>query len=142
MLTLQTSLPQVCRLLRELVTKSDELQYTVELAIAGCENGHGTLSFAERRTCLRAHREAWRYVRWTDETVVPAGSSTGYCTVHDGIVASQIAHKGRTLAFTQIPSATKGVKHRVWEVTVQPSIHTFMVDASQGLLIVVEKKQG
>ena len=61
---------QVCRYVSGIINDSARLQYNIELAIAGmedgCPDGIGP-STAERRQALETYYESWRTLRFSDQ---------------------------------------------------------------------------
>lgn len=128
---------QVCRLFNNMVMQSAALQYKIELAIAGMEDGSASgLTISDRRQRLWEHQAAWRDLRWRSDTIIPMLRG-GVWELYGGVLAQ--ARGKRTLCFTQLPSEIRGIPQRNWEVEVDAPIRDFGLDPSLDLLVVIEQ---
>ena len=129
---------QTCKTLHDIVSGTLELQYAIELAVAGCEDGSSDLSVAERYDRLLAHQEAWEKLDWTSEYDIPARNG-GQVDINDSVLAEN--EDSHTLVFHRLPSQLRGVEASEWTFRVDPPIRDFAIDPSQDLLVVIEQQQ-
>jgi hypothetical protein len=131
---------QVCSLFRALIDSLPSLQYKIELAIAGQEDGVGH-SLSTRRRLLRRHQLSWDALHWTQDlrfSMFRGGLWELY-----GNVLAQITSNGHTLHFKQLPSQSRAIEEKAWTVNVtQFRVRDFAIDPAQDLLIIVEQPQG
>ncbi|KAI0325496.1 hypothetical protein GY45DRAFT_1374683 [Cubamyces sp. BRFM 1775] len=130
---------QVCSLLKDLMDNDVRLQYKVELAAAGMEDGqYSTLSAAERLRMLKARQEAMDKLAWTSREEIPMLQG-GVWELYGGVLAQ--GEGSRTLVFKQLPSSLRGIEGREWRIEdVGVHIRDFGMDPAQDLLVVVENR--
>ncbi|KAI0068303.1 hypothetical protein BV25DRAFT_1793722 [Artomyces pyxidatus] len=130
---------EVCRGFKASVDTSSLLRYQIALYASGMQDGPpGPIAVADRLAKLEAYDEAWRNLEWKAhaESALP---STSLWELYGGIWARS---KGRkTLVFRQLPSRTRGVEERQWEVATDVVLRDFGLDSCQDLLVLVEKLQ-
>lgn len=124
-------------LFKNIVDCDIRLQYTIELAVAGMEDGPpSALTPTERLAMLRERQEAWRELRWRSRQEYPMLEG-GVWELYGGVIAQ--ADGDRTLAFTQLPSDIRRIEEKHWKIEdVGVVIRDFSMDPAQDLLIVVE----
>ena len=131
--------PQVCSRFRALVDSMPSLQYKIELAIAGQEDGVHHSLFARRRL-LRRHQHNWDTLHWTHDqhiTMFHGGLWELY-----GNVLAQITQDRCTLHFKQLASQSRGIEEKGWTVDVsQFRVRDFGIDPAQDLLIILERPE-
>ncbi|TFK55467.1 hypothetical protein OE88DRAFT_622844 [Heliocybe sulcata] len=129
---------RVCRSLYELIESTAELQYQIELSVAGMEDGLSkNLSIVSRLERLRAHQKAWTALKWAEEIWVPIALS-GTWELYGGVWAAR-AWDTRGLAFMQEPSIFREIPMKQWVIEdLGFAIRDFSLDISQDLLVLVE----
>ncbi|KAL0578615.1 Amino-acid acetyltransferase, mitochondrial [Marasmius crinis-equi] len=127
---------EVCKKLKLLVDESSLLQYILELAIAGNEDGeHCPWPAAEKLSALRSHQRGWDKLKWNRELQYP---------MEDGniweLFGNVLAQRNRAgwLMFRQLPSRSRGIEEREWKVKPQIRVRDMGMDPSQDLLVLVE----
>ncbi|KAI0767461.1 hypothetical protein C8Q74DRAFT_1355564 [Fomes fomentarius] len=128
---------QICWLFKNIVDSDIRLQYKIELAVAGMEDGPpSALTPTERLTMLRERQEAWRALRWRSRKEYPMLKG-GVWELYGGVIAQ--ADGDRTLAFVQLPSDIRRIEEKQWKIEdAGVVIRDFGMDPAQNLLIVVE----
>ncbi|KAI0372456.1 hypothetical protein BV20DRAFT_940120 [Pilatotrama ljubarskyi] len=131
---------RVCILLKDIIDQDVRVQYQIELAAAGMEDGPpSTLTAADRLRMLKARQEAWDRLAWTSREEV-AMARGGVWELYGGVLAQ--AEGTRTLVFKQLPSATRGIEGREWRIEdVGVDIRDFGMDPSQDLLVIMENRR-
>ncbi|KAH9850916.1 hypothetical protein C2E23DRAFT_904719 [Lenzites betulinus] len=131
---------QVCRLLRDIIDGDVRVQYKIELAAAGMEDGPpSTLTASERLRMLKTRQEAWDKLQWTGRGEMPM-SQGGVWELYGGVLAQ--GESARTLAFKQLPSKIRGIEEREWRIEdVGVNIRDFGMDPAQDLLVIIENKE-
>ena len=131
--------PQVCSLFRALVDSTPSLQYKIELAIAGQEDGIHHSLFTRRRL-LQRHQHNWGTLNWTQDQHISMFHG-GLWELYGNVLA-QITQDGRTLHFKQLPSQSRAIEEKGWTVDIsQFRMRDFGIDPAQDLLIIVERPQ-
>ncbi|KAF9270047.1 hypothetical protein L218DRAFT_982719 [Marasmius fiardii PR-910] len=127
---------QVCKKMNTLIGESSVLQYTLELAITGNEDGkHSKLSVAEKLNALRKHQRAWDKLSWNCELRHPMAGGSLW-ELFGNVLAQQDLSGG--LIFRQLPSRYRGIQDKEWRVTPDFRARDFGIDPSQDLLVLVE----
>jgi len=132
---------RVCRLFHMLVHDCTALQYCIELAVAGMEDGPpSSVSAAERLNRLRQYKAAWDSLKWVrDETI----DMSGHLWELYGGVLAQYDSVGQSLNFRQLPSDSRGIECQVWSVEILGTrLRDFAMDPSQDLLVLIENPKG
>lgn len=116
------------------------LQYKIELAIAGQEDGVYHSLFTRRRL-LRSHQHNWDTLHWTQDQRISMFRG-GLWELYGNVLA-QITRNGRTLHFKQLPSQSRSIEEKSWTVDIsQFRVRDFGIDPAQDLLIIIERPQG
>ncbi|KZT05998.1 uncharacterized protein LAESUDRAFT_680684 [Laetiporus sulphureus 93-53] len=128
----------VCHLFDDLVKTAALLQYKVDLAVAGMEDGPPSIeSPAERLQLLKKHQEAWRSLNFKDDKIIPMLKGEVW-ELYGGVLAQ--ARSSNTLSFRQLPSIMRGIEEKEWVVEAMGfEIRDFTMDPSQDLLVVIQK---
>ncbi|KAI0047055.1 hypothetical protein FA95DRAFT_1559484 [Auriscalpium vulgare] len=132
---------QTCRALKGCVDESSALQYHIALERTGTRDnpasGHPT---HERLHKLTDYTNAWTQLRWTEHTVLPSNEPSDpkfhAWALRDGIWAQVFDRK---IVFNQLPSRLRGIVASRWEIAFSFHVEDFVFDASQDLLVVVER---
>ena len=130
---------QVCSDFRDLVDSTPTLQYTIELALAGQEDG-GRCQLSARREMLKLHQKGWTELAWTAELSVPMldGDIWELC----GSVLAESNDDPLIIRFYQLPSKSRGIEQKEWSIPAtefQPD--DIGMDPDQDLLVIIEKPQ-
>ncbi|KAI9059862.1 hypothetical protein FKP32DRAFT_1595876 [Trametes sanguinea] len=135
----------VCRYLRDIIQKSVQLQYNIELEADGLVDGIGCpLTIAERYALLLQRRRRWRHLRWSQ--IVPI-SAPGRCQAYelvDGVFASSAATgfiASPHLSFTWLPTEREPARTIEW-ADVGLRVRDFAIDPSQDLMAIVAAEAG
>ncbi|CCM05194.1 uncharacterized protein FIBRA_07403 [Fibroporia radiculosa] len=121
------------------VTEDTLLQYKLELAIAGIEDGPpSSLGPSERLKKLRAHQEAWLTLQYSSQKAVPMLQGKVW-ELYGGVLSQ--ARRADVLSFRRLPSALRGIDEHEWAVQVDFPIRDFGIDPSQDLLVALEQPQ-
>ncbi|KAI0048660.1 hypothetical protein FA95DRAFT_1015453 [Auriscalpium vulgare] len=135
---------KTCRRLKDLVQESLELQYMIKLgARALCEGPDARLlSVSERVKRLQSYDDARAgdIAKLEELPFIPA--LIGYMnqlrtSVTTLILASARADELRVYV-QQMPSVTRGIEERHWDLKLPPDYRLLAVDASQDLLVVLD----
>lgn len=123
-----------------MIKDSAELQYKIELAVAGMEDGHcSLLSHADRLQRLRDRESAWHTLQWTSDKILPMHRG-GVWELYGGVLAQ--AKSRDTLCFTRLPSEIRGIEGRHWELNLPTLVRDFGMEPSLDLLVVIEQTGG
>ncbi|KAI0672339.1 hypothetical protein C8Q78DRAFT_1026481 [Trametes maxima] len=130
---------QSCSFLRDLMDNDTRLQYQIELAAAGMEDGPtSTLTAAERLQILRTRQAAWDKLENTSSEEVPMLRG-GVWELYGGVLAQ--GEGSRTLVLKQLPSAIRGIEGREWRIEdLGVKMRDFGMDPAQDLLVVLENR--
>jgi len=112
------------------------LQYKVELALAGMEDGPPShLTPRDRIEMLRARQKAWDTLTWTsEETIAVEGHSW---ELFGGVLAQ--ADGPSSIVFRQLPSKFRGLESFEWRVDKLNFVFMdFAMDRSLDLLVAIE----
>lgn len=116
-----------------------DLQYDLELAIAGVVDAGSRFSIAERLSELRTIEHGWANLHFRQRHRVPLPPGTLW-ELFGGVLAhGLIPHMTRGLSFIQLPSVTRGSLEKIWahqDLGVQ--IRDFGMDPAQDLLMLIE----
>ncbi|KAG7099024.1 hypothetical protein E1B28_000907 [Marasmius oreades] len=129
---------QVCKKTNAVIAESSALQYTLELAITGNEDGKlSDLPVAEKLSALRKHQRAWDRLKWNRE-LRHAMAGGGLWELFGNVLAQQDLMGG--LIFRQLPSQYRRIEDKEWRVKPDPQlkVRDFGIDPSQDLLVLVE----
>jgi hypothetical protein len=122
-----------------LIDGTASLQYTIELAIAGKNDGPPSAAGAVvRLDKLRKHREAWDTLTWSQDDVITM--ARGHVWELFGGVLSQYGREN-TFMFWQLPSTHRGIEAKHWSVHLGKyhiKVRDFTIDPTQDLLVIVE----
>ncbi|TCD69894.1 Amino-acid acetyltransferase, mitochondrial [Steccherinum ochraceum] len=123
---------------KDLIDNDAALQYKIELAVDGMEDGPpSALLPAERLQLLRKHRAAWKAMRHTSTHNIPM-SGGGVWELYGGVLAQGINPRG--LAFTQLPSRLRGIPEKNWTLEdVGFKIRDFGMNPGEDLLVLIVK---
>ncbi|KAK0441239.1 uncharacterized protein EV420DRAFT_1580445 [Desarmillaria tabescens] len=124
---------KVCRTFKNVVDGSLALQYTIELALDGMEDGNSShLLNAERLGRLRDLRRAWANLDWKEFTSIPF---SGECSAYE-LVAGVFVKMflGRDFSLTRLPSSTRPTVDQVQLPDQDMLVKDFAMDPSQDLL--------
>ncbi|KAJ7457941.1 hypothetical protein B0H11DRAFT_2286734 [Mycena galericulata] len=141
--TLIASCCSVCRLWKDVIDGSAELQYSIELwadgMVAGPSRFGSTIPAVERLRALSAHRSGWRTLNWTSHAVIPiASSARAYDLVH-GVFAQQDAGLFTATWLQSIPDEeTRTTSSR--DLGIEPQ--DFTMDPTQDLVVFVYERAG
>lgn len=97
---------QVCRFFHDAVDNDPCLQYKIELAAAGLEDGHA-LVLAERRGRLRKYLNAWQRLEFT--SLIPWKAFPPLLLEHGSIQAGGIMGNARGMHMRQFASLLRGI---------------------------------
>ncbi|EPT03889.1 hypothetical protein FOMPIDRAFT_74431 [Fomitopsis schrenkii] len=128
---------EVCHLFNAIITESAVLQYKLELAKAGQEDGSAnTLSPAERLQLLRKHQAAWTSLEHSYEKVVPMVIGQTW-ELYGGVLAQ--GPDSSSLTFRQLPSELRGIEEKEWAISdLGFQIRDFGMDPAQDLLVAIQ----
>ncbi|KAH8102076.1 hypothetical protein BXZ70DRAFT_1016170, partial [Cristinia sonorae] len=127
---------QLNKLFKDTIDNNLALQYKLELAINGMEDGPPSpVTTAERLHILRQHRTAWDSMSHTSVQNIP--SIRGYpWDFYGGVLARGTSTRG--ISFIQLPSLLKGIPQRTWEfLELGVEIQDFHIDPAQDLLVII-----
>ncbi|KAJ7453671.1 hypothetical protein B0H11DRAFT_271827 [Mycena galericulata] len=141
--TLITSCCSTCRLWKDFIDGSAELQYSIELwadgLVAGLSRFGSAEPAVERLTALYARRRAWETLNWTLRTVLPIKPFVqAYDLVH-GVFAQQDAGLFTATWLQSIPDEeTRTTSSR--DLGIEPQ--DFTMDPTQDLVVFVYERDG
>ncbi|TFK46954.1 hypothetical protein OE88DRAFT_1648172 [Heliocybe sulcata] len=124
-----TGLRQVSKFLKNVVDESVVLQYKVELAKVGMENG--------RASHLREHRAAWESLSFESVNVLPPAAFGVLWDLQGGVFARTDGPS--SLVLNQLPGHARGLPAKEWRIQdVGRHIRHVKIDPSQDMLVLVE----
>lgn len=128
--------------MHEIIKKSLELRYHIELAADGLVDGIGcTLTIPERLALLLQRRARWRYLDWTAVKPIPAPALCQAYELVDGVLASSMAdvpsRGSRHLALTWLPTSREPQERTVERHDLGITVRDFAIDPSQDLIAMV-----
>ncbi|KAH8077412.1 hypothetical protein BXZ70DRAFT_703667 [Cristinia sonorae] len=133
---------QVCKRFNEIVLQSIPLQYKIELAIDGFEDGPpGGLSVAERLHALRQRRAAWWTMQPTEREVLTRQDGRDFI----GYAGHCIVTKNEgSLIFNQVASAFRGIPGRSWAIEGFDAgdIPALTIHVNDDLVVVLDRGEG
>ncbi|KAF8524159.1 hypothetical protein JB92DRAFT_2881353 [Gautieria morchelliformis] len=128
-----------CRVFHEAIRDSVLLQYRLELAVAGLEDG-GTecrLSIAERLAQLRTIEQGWAKLCFRQKTTVDLPQCHTW-RLRGGVLAHDYAPEmPSVLSFVQLPSAIRGTPVHIWQIDMEVIMQQFAIDPPQDLVVLV-----
>jgi hypothetical protein len=131
------SLPQLCRLFCTLIEITTSLQYKIELAASGLQDGPPSLlGPADRLKLLRDREKSWDTLTWTNEEDLMKVS--GNWELYGGVFA-QHQSGDNSLKLWQLPSTHREIEKRHWSIPLPHfRLRDFGMDPAQDLLVIVE----
>ncbi|THH13948.1 hypothetical protein EW146_g6329 [Bondarzewia mesenterica] len=133
-----------CKYIHDIIQRSAELQYKIELAADGLVSGdREALSTAECLQLLLDHRKAWHSLTWVKEECV---GMPGRCDAYElvgGVFAktmagtSQLDSPPHHFMASWLPTRLQPERHLVFE-DIGVSVKDFAIDPTQDLLAIVE----
>ncbi|KAI0048680.1 hypothetical protein FA95DRAFT_1016598 [Auriscalpium vulgare] len=133
---------KTCRRLRDLVQESSKLQYMIKLsARALCEGPDARLlSISERIQRLQAYDDAraGHSIKHQELPFIPAliGDMNQLRISVTTLILASVRADGLRVYVQQMPSVTRGLEERHWDLKLPPNHRVLAVDASQDLLVV------
>lgn len=127
----------------DIVNGSNLLQYRLELGRSGMEDGPlSTLSVSERRERLRVYNDAWKQLRWSECVEFLNFDKTAYVMgiFPGGILTFKSRTEGK-IVFVRIPSNLRSIPMRQWELSFPFVPHTYTLEPSQDILVVLQPNQ-
>lgn len=140
---------QVCSRFREIVRDAVELQYCIELAADGLEDGiECSLSTADRLARLLELRVRWRHLDWTrvvQLSPLPPNINDSY-KILDGVCATYLhpgdgALRARRLSLTWLPTSTNPNPRTIVTRDTGLDIEDLVMDPSQDLIALMTKDE-
>ena len=135
----------MCKRFEGIVKESVELQYNVELAIAGYQDGgHVDLPFAVRLQKLRDQENAWWNLSWSRQENIPQHGTTAAYDFHGGVWArgtgERYAGLSRKIELSVLPSPWIPPQSRPekWTFSDLTNCRDFAIDPSQDLFVWIE----
>jgi hypothetical protein len=128
----------VCNAFRELIDSSPDLQYKMELARAGKEDGD-LYPLTTRRTMLEQHERGWAELQWMNEQRVSITGGNRY-ELSGNVFAQDTAIPDKpAIHFKQLRSNSRNIEGKNWSVdTREYRMQGFGIDPAQNLLVIVE----
>ncbi|KAF8510527.1 hypothetical protein JB92DRAFT_2939190 [Gautieria morchelliformis] len=128
-----------CRFFHETIRDSMLLQYRLELAVAGLEDG-GTecrLSIHERLAGLKTIEQGWAKLCFRQKITVTLPRSPKW-KLRGGVLAQDLApEKASVMSFIQLPSAVRGTPVHTWQSDMEVNMRKFAIDPAQDLVVLV-----
>ncbi|KII93780.1 hypothetical protein PLICRDRAFT_49798 [Plicaturopsis crispa FD-325 SS-3] len=127
---------QLCRIFRTFIDETAVTKYKIELGAAGMEDGPpSAFSTAARLQKLKTYQSRWEKLEWVEEKQIPMEVGEVW-ELYGGVLAQ--GRGSRTLKFWQLPSVTRGIEFRSWEIEDTGAlVRDFGMDPSQGLLVLI-----
>ncbi|TFK45325.1 hypothetical protein OE88DRAFT_1740424 [Heliocybe sulcata] len=127
---------RVCTDLKRIIDDSVALQYKIELAVAGMEDGPpSSIDLAERLRRLQNYTKAWRDMAFSPSENIRFDGH--YWELYGGVLATSAGDS--TLIFNKLPGHARGIKSRQWRIEeVGFPIRDFKMDPSQDLLVMLD----
>lgn len=127
---------KACKDVRQLVDGCARIQYRVELARAGYEDGPMPCAVFTRRSLLKAHLAAWEGLAWTVSHI--PSKKYAYQQLCKGVYTYS---EGRRIDCVKLPSILYRTAPREWvHEDVGFDIAGFATDPEQDLLILLEHR--
>ncbi|KAF8510617.1 hypothetical protein JB92DRAFT_2938831, partial [Gautieria morchelliformis] len=124
-----------CRVFHETIRDTLLLQYRLELAVAGLEDGSTDcrLSLPERLAQLKTFEQGWASLNFRQKLTVTLPQ--GYIwKLRGDVLATSLTSR---LLFTQLPSAVRGTPVHTWRSHIEVHIREFAIDPAQDLAVLV-----
>ncbi|KZT19104.1 hypothetical protein NEOLEDRAFT_1078539, partial [Neolentinus lepideus HHB14362 ss-1] len=131
---------RVCSDLKKIIDESVTLQYRIELAVAGMENGPpSSIDVAERLRRLQNYTKAWREMTFSplEKEIELSGH---LWELYGGVLVTSVGDT--TLVFNKLPGHARGIRSQEWKIeNVGFPIRDFKMDLSQYLLAMLDFPQ-
>ncbi|KAF9229120.1 hypothetical protein BS17DRAFT_771061 [Gyrodon lividus] len=129
---------QVCRLFHTTIEQNALLQYIIELAVSGMQNGpHSVMDHANRLAALRNSQAAWNTLQFTGLKDIRMLQGSLY-ELYGGVLV-QSNHLGG-LVFRRLPSHYRGIDEHVWSLDLPDvNLRDFTLDPAQDLLVLIAR---
>ncbi|KAJ6541984.1 hypothetical protein DFH09DRAFT_48254 [Mycena vulgaris] len=135
--SLLQSCSSVCRLWKETIDSSAELQYRLELWADGMVVGDsGNSPAVEKLEVLYERRRAWLTLHWTSTTTIPIESSSRAYELVDGIFAQQNIGPG-SFTTVSLPSTRDRIPRATSNCDLGMQPRDFVIDPTQDLVAFV-----
>ncbi|OAX33887.1 hypothetical protein K503DRAFT_859518 [Rhizopogon vinicolor AM-OR11-026] len=132
-------LKHVCNALHSIVEGSPAVQYTIELAVSGMEDGPpGGLTAASRLVLLKERNSSWEVLKWV-ETRIPLPGKVDIIWELCGGVFAHSNKSGSALRLHRLPSQYRNIDERSWTIPLPSDTKDFIMDPAQDLIALVEK---
>ncbi|KAJ6541968.1 hypothetical protein DFH09DRAFT_48186 [Mycena vulgaris] len=138
--TLIQSCSSVCRLWKETIDSSAELQYAIELWADGMIVGDsGNSPAIKKLEALYERRRAWLTLNWTSITVIPIDLSSSACDLVDGVFAQRDIELGSftTVSLPSVRDPTVKTTSSPGDPGMDP--RDFVIDPTQDLVAFVSE---
>jgi hypothetical protein len=127
----------VSRAIRDLIDTSVAIQYKIELAVAGMEDGPpSNVGPADRLKILKEHQSSWHNLTWKSDHLITKFRNQWECL--GGVLVNVLDEPHHSLVIRQLPSIVRGIKVTEWRIDMSFRIYDFTFDPSQDLLAVSE----
>jgi hypothetical protein len=124
---------------RSLIDDTAQIQYAIELEVAGAVDGPpGGLTVIDRLNRLRGYQSAWDTMAWAQDSFVK--KIRGHVWELYGGVLAQCS-SSNAFVFRQLPSASRDIEAKQWTVRRvwgEVKVRDFTIDPSQDLLVIVD----
>ncbi|KDQ64121.1 hypothetical protein JAAARDRAFT_187494 [Jaapia argillacea MUCL 33604] len=130
---------QVCRFLSDAIDEAVGLQYKIELAASGMEDGppNDAESIDSRLDKLRDHVNAWDEMTLSKQ-LLPGPIQSRIYRLCGGVFGYVPIDRPSQVAFTQLPSKSRNIPQKQWTINLTGrTINAFTMDPSQDLLLIV-----
>lgn len=131
----------VCKFLCSVVDESPSVQYTIELAVCGMEDGARTrLSAASKLALLKERNAAWEALQWAEsqDLTLPQSDNMAW-ELCAGVYAQFSVPGASTMCLYRLPSQYRNIPASSWRIPLLSDTKDFTMDPSQDLLVLVEK---
>ena len=126
-------------MLRSLIDDTAQIQYAIELAVAGAVDGPpGGLTVIDRLNRLRTHQSAWDTMTWSQDSFIKRIRGHVW-ELYGGVLAQ--CNSANAFLFWQLPSASRGIEAKQWTICPderEVKIRDFTIDPSQDLLVIID----
>jgi hypothetical protein len=137
---------QTCKALRDIVTRTPSLQYSLALTEHGlCDGPPSPVTIVNRLELVDAYEEAWRTFSWSKHLTLDLPPPHEAPYVSGGTLVLPIYDIGgtvRSFVVQSIPSPLRGVPERHSRIDFDFVVRCFIVDGTQDLLVVVPRHDG
>ncbi|KAJ7667391.1 hypothetical protein B0H17DRAFT_253635 [Mycena rosella] len=135
--SLLLSCPSVCRLWKNIIDSSTDIQYTLELWADGFIVGaSGNSSAVEKLKALHERRRAWLSLNWSSRTVIPIDPTSRAYELVDGVFA-QLNVGIQSFTAVWLPSALDHVPKTTSNSDLGIDPRDFVIDPTQDLVAFV-----